>query len=193
MLAIPDESRPQYTIYRDASGTWWLEEVDADTEICPSERMLRVGDDEYRIVAPNRLDPTSEFVPRKDMAGTELLFLTGNKPDELCIDAICNGVAVHLENRAFHHLLLELARFRMRDQQRGANDEDAGWVTKDALIRHMGFTEGDLNIQIYRARKQLAAADVEGASGLIERRSREGLIRIGVSRLAMRPLASKAP
>lgn len=92
---------------------------------------------------------------------------------------------VNLKTRSHHYLLLLLARQRIADASNNIDITECGWVYMEHLIEMLGIPETLINIQIYRARKQLELAlngDIDGKD-LIERRS--GKIRIGLSQFAI--------
>lgn len=92
---------------------------------------------------------------------------------------------VDLKSRSHHYLLLLLARQRVADTNNHIDTTECGWVYMDHLTEMLGIPETLINIQIYRARKQLETAlngDIDGKE-LIERRS--GKIRIGFMHFAI--------
>ena len=100
--------------------------------------------------------------------------------------ALGAGPAVELGARSFNYALLTLARARLADAHLPAPER--GWRDRDALADGLGLDAESLRVSLYRARRHLAAAGVDGAGGLIERRRGSGLIRIGVGRLEVRSL-----
>jgi hypothetical protein len=81
--------------------------------------------------------------------------------------------------RSHHYLLLQLARHRAEDAERGLDNKSQGWVYADQLAAELGLDNTHMNIQIFRARKQLVDAlpDALGQQCLLERRG--GKIRFG--------------
>ena len=86
--------------------------------------------------------------------------------------------------RANHYLLLTLARARVADHADGVSALLAGWRDVDELCRALAVDTNQLNVDVQRLRTQLAQFEVPEA--VIERRPREGRMRIGVSRLVIR-------
>lgn len=81
--------------------------------------------------------------------------------------------------RTHHYLLLQLARHRFDDAKQGLDTESQGWIYADQLEAELGLDNMHVNIQIFRARKQLADSlpNLLGQQSLIERRG--GKIRFG--------------
>jgi transcriptional regulator with XRE-family HTH domain len=86
-------------------------------------------------------------------------------------------------NRAHNYLLLLLARRRLADQHTGLADSVAGWVQMDDLKEVASHAQ--LNIDVFRIRKQFAAVGVEDAGLIVERRPRDNTLRIGTSRVSI--------
>ncbi|MES2153366.1 MAG: hypothetical protein V4508_26595 [Pseudomonadota bacterium] len=86
---------------------------------------------------------------------------------------------IDLGERAHHYSLLTLARRRLNDAAHGLDPSSQGWVETLQLSRMLGLDPACLNIQIFRARRQIAHALPPGAQlpDIIERR--RGEVRLG--------------
>lgn len=83
---------------------------------------------------------------------------------------------IHLGERVHHYSLLVLARLRLADAARGIEAGGQGWIDNERLLKMLGVDGGHLNIQLFRARRQILSAVPEMA-GVIERR--RGEVRFG--------------
>ncbi len=92
---------------------------------------------------------------------------------------------LELGARAFHELLLFLARARLADAEAGVEAAEQGWRYQDDVAKDLGITPSLLNIHVFRARQQLAQLGIEDANALVERRAPTKQLRIGVSRLGV--------
>lgn len=74
--------------------------------------------------------------------------------------------------RSHHYLLLHLTRLKIQHANTGVDSENQGWIDNNQLARELGIDVSHINIQIFRARKQMAEAfpDLPGLSALIQRR-----------------------
>ncbi len=63
--------------------------------------------------------------------------------------------AFDFSERVHHYLLLILARQRQEDHQKGFDEESQGWIEISELQDMLGLDYCHLNIQIFRARKQI--------------------------------------
>lgn len=92
----------------------------------------------------------------------------------------CEGSAlIDLGERVHHYSLLTLARRRLGDAAQGLDPSSQGWVDTEQLSRMLGLDPATLNIQIFRARRQIARALPAHARlpEIIERR--RGELRLG--------------
>jgi hypothetical protein len=86
---------------------------------------------------------------------------------------------IDLGVRSHHYLLLQLARHRANDIERGLDAKSQGWIYADHLAAELGLDITHMNIQIFRARKQFVdnLPETVDHESLLERRG--GKIRFG--------------
>lgn len=100
-----------------------------------------------------------------------------------------DGVRV-LSPRAHHYTLLTLARLRLRSRDEAALDEaQRGWVSADDLCRMLGIDDLQLNVQIYRLRREVASLGLGNAAQLVERRRGRRQLRLGTKHVVITGLA----
>lgn len=99
---------------------------------------------------------------------------------------IHGGVETTLAPRAYHYLLVILARARLAEA--GASPAERGWVDRESLCRMLATDRVRLNNDVFRLRKQLAALGIQGAADVVARRPEAGLLRLGVERVTVRSL-----
>jgi hypothetical protein len=89
---------------------------------------------------------------------------------------------LNLGERAHHYTLLTLARQRLKDARCGIEQESQGWIEIEKLSKMLGLDVAHINIQIFRARNQIARVYPPGAElpGIVERR--RGEVRFGTVR-----------
>jgi hypothetical protein len=92
---------------------------------------------------------------------------------------------IDLGERVHHYSLATLARLRLHDAQRGVAPCSQGWVGTEDLARMLGVDSSYVNIQVYRARQQFAAALAPHITPLpVERR--RGEVRLSHCRFTVR-------
>ena len=93
-------------------------------------------------------------------------------------DLTLNGRRFDFGSRVHWATLLCLARARLSD---GAH----GWLYADDVARALQITEAQLNLHVFRARRQLHRAGLKESGALVERRAMTRQIRLGVHRIAI--------
>lgn len=192
LLAIPDEDRPDHTIYLSDDGRWCVDGPDRSGWVCQANEKIWCDGQPWRLVTPSGRATTQELEVRRPLTGAALTFLVSSDEEQVAVNAIFGGVATRLEPRAHSYLLLTLARHRIADRERGVPVADEGWMDREELASALRVQQSDVSVQIYRARKQFAVSGVEGASRLVERRAGDGMIRLGLARIEVVRLEPQA-
>ena len=94
---------------------------------------------------------------------------------------------LEVPSRAAHLLVLHLARERLADTARGLPAAEQGWVYAEVLADAVDMDPQRVNVEVYRARRQLTRLGVAGACELFERRSQTRQIRLGIDRVRVTP------
>ena len=172
----PDVEPPELLVYLDPGGAWVCER---DGVTAPAEEVVEAGGRRWRLDRPFTVEQTIEAnTPSID---TIRLRFRVSRDEEYAQMIVLHGArAIELEARVHHYLLLTLARQRAEDREAGEPPESQGWVTVEGLARMLRMDEGQINLQVFRARKELAASGIEEAARLVERRSPGRQLRLGV-------------
>jgi hypothetical protein len=178
LLALPNDRRPSTTVFATNEDGWQVETAD-QVRSAVDQEVLLIDGGTFRLEVPA---PTPETL----LSGASAPLLESIHlrlavtPDEEQVEAtiVIAGHPKRLPPRRYHYLLATLARAWLMDA--GAPASMRGWVDRDQLCQKLDMDVGKLNVEIYRARKQLAALGIQGAAGLVERRPGTREIRIGV-------------
>jgi hypothetical protein len=185
LLALPSDDDPQAVIYRDAKGDWMLEQAGAGLRIT-DQYAFRVGGRDFTIRVPDLTAPTWDgSAGALHLEALSLRFQVSRDEEYVALTARSGGKLVDLGARAHHLVLLMLARSRLEDRARRAQDptlqESAeGWVYQDDLAKKLGMDETHLNVAVFRCRRQLGEAGIAGAANIVERRRPTRELRLGV-------------
>jgi hypothetical protein len=115
----------------------------------------------------------------------ELLFFVSLDEEYVNLRLRYASISFDLACRAHHYLLLTLARERAGDQASGLPETSRGWVRGEWLARDPSMAPPQLNLHVYRIRRQFAAAGVLDAVHIIERRQSSGQLRIGTTNVSI--------
>jgi len=176
LLAIPDASHPRATVYPDSAGRWLAEEEGCEPRVVEDGHQLMVDGVAWEVRLPHAEEGTAtvESGPRID--ALQIHFAVSRDEEHVQITAMHRGRRITLEPREHGYVLLTLARARLQDA--GLPLSEQGWLDRDSLQRMVALDTNALNVAIYRARKQLADAGIEGAASIVE--VRRGRRRFGI-------------
>ncbi len=184
LLVLPDDERPEVTVYQDATGDW-IEE-DADGRARRLEDQARVGTSTGAWLV--HLAAVSEGTPLLSvplaLATVSLQFAVRRDEERVEIEVVHRSGRIALEPREHGYVLLTLARARLEDSD--LPPEERGWRDRDRLERMLAMDSNALNVAIHRARQQLTAAGVSGSAGIVEVRRKQR--RLGTDRFRVVPL-----
>jgi hypothetical protein len=180
LLALPSADDPQATIFRGSDGIWRLERAeDAVVQIAHQAR-FEVAGRAFRFSCPTFVSPTAACRQTAEIGELRLIFHVSRDEEHVELRAEGEGVSLEMGSRAHNYVLLTLARHRLADGARGLPETSRGWVYQDDLVRALGTSSPQLNIDIFRIRKQFATLGFTDASAIVERRPRTRQLRIGV-------------
>ncbi|APR79436.1 FHA domain protein [Minicystis rosea] len=183
MLVLPDEDRPEVSIFEDAIGRWVAEHGD-ETRVVRANEVVVADGDGWIVDLPTTAGPTweaSAFAPT--LESITLSFAVSRDEEHIEVTVLHSGKAEKLPPRSHHYLLLTLARARIDDPS--SSPGERGWVDRDELCRMLATEPGMLNVDVFRARRQLAEMGVHGAAGIVARRPGTGQLRLGTDRVVV--------
>ena len=186
LVAIPSADAPEAVIVRGADGSWQLERPDGSLKRLDHDETFLVGGSTWLFCCPNAVKATSQLEGRQGLRTVRLVFSVSTDEEhvELLVDWPTHKV--DLGSRTHNYILLTLARHRLEDASAGVPATACGWVYQDDLVRALGTSPTQLNVDIFRIRKQFAALDLGETAAVIERRPRTRQLRIGVQNLLVR-------
>jgi hypothetical protein len=178
---LPNTENPDIALYFDDDIQAWMVEELAAPLVEP--RVLDDGDEiliagnHWRLVRFRQAQPTDTKISRQ-LQDYEFCFRLSLDEESTELQLVYQGT-IDLGVRTHHYLLAQLARHRALSIQAGQNLTDQGWIYADQLANELGLDSTHMNIQIFRARKQLSEVlpTTLGQHILIERRG--GKLRFG--------------
>lgn len=186
-LLLPDAERPSASVIARADRTWELEAGGVRRSVADQETIEVLGES-FQLFLPHIEDaePTSTHEPRLRLCDVSAEFEVS--PDEEHVDVWVRSVhrTLKLPPRAYHYMLLTLARQRLQDRAASCAESEAGWVHIEALAHALRTDVEKLNVDIFRARKQWLDTGVLDAQGLVERRPETRAVRLGLQHVEVR-------
>lgn len=183
LLAIPSFDDPQFTVFRAADGRWAIES-DTGTSTLRDQEVLELGDRMWRFCAPEQILRTSlNGVVAKEVRFLSLAFAVSRDEEHVRVQLAFGSEIIELPARSHHYLLLTLARRRLEDAASGLPDAECGWLDLEDLAHDRSMAGPQLNIDVFRCRRQFADLGVSDSASIIERRPRGKQLRIGTGKL----------
>ncbi|MCB9745310.1 MAG: FHA domain-containing protein [Alphaproteobacteria bacterium] len=174
----PDAEEALVQLFQGADGAWLLEQ---DGESGPAPEALELAGQRWRLHFPAGVTATLGLeAPTLERVGLHFRVSFDEEWAQLVLRTPTEEI--ELPGRTHHYLLLTLARRRGEDQAEGLPEAARGWLHQDELSHMLRISSSQVNLQVFRARKQLADAGVLNAASLVERRGRSGQLRLGVAR-----------
>lgn len=180
-VLLPNERAPEIALhYCPDREQWFSDSADLGHEAGPYEHgdYIEIGGEKWEFFLIAEDDATTELVTNQTTLD-DILFRFDLSQDEESANLtliLNSGVELELGERSHHYLLVHLLRYREK------NGDKVTWLDNHLLMKELGLEETHLNIQIFRARKQVALAlpSVTGHSTFIQRR--RGALRLGIHR-----------
>jgi len=186
LLALPSIDDPQATIYQGPGGNWLLDQNGEVTALVNTQ-MFDVAGRGWRFCCPDSARPTSVLDPAKrlQVARLELAFAVSRDEEHVELRVVAGDRTFDLGARGHHYLLLTLARRRLADAAAGLPDTTCGWIDQEELAHDPSMAPPQLNIDVFRIRKQFGTVGALDPANIVERRSRTRQLRIGTGNLVI--------
>ncbi len=177
---LPDTETPELAIFiDDISQCWQLETVQNEPETFHLEHgdQVNFGGQSWQFFHSQDYGPTEAHGQLRQLKELEFIFNLSLDEEVTQLEVQLGGKHFDLGVRTHHYLLLQLARHRATDYAQGLDEKSRGWIYTDLLSSELGLDSTHMNIQIFRARKQLADSLMQSFDQLVERRN--GKLRFG--------------
>lgn len=190
LLVLPGDEAALLAVYEDGEGSWLLEEAD-DVVPCPPELERELEGGRWRVLLPvapagGELPSTWGQAGGREVEAVCLRFTVSQDEEHVDTEVEVAGGRTVLRPRVHHFVLLELARRRLSDREAGVSVSEEGWAYVEDLCRGLDLRTPVLNLQLLRARQELAELGVEGVGRLFERRRLSGQLRLGLADVRVR-------
>jgi len=197
LLILPSENHPEVSIFPDNKGDWVCERMmDSGGSIHSVKDLerLEVGGRVFQLHLPESGEGTISHKPVAPTLET-LEMVIQHTPDfetQVRVQVYWPGGGADLGTSTHNRLLLILAH-RLVESRRDCSVDP--WMFVDEVLKEMGTARqpaeaSTLNVWIFRCRKAISSAGVEGPAGLIERRPQVRQLRLGFERVRLELLSS---
>ncbi len=179
VLVLPTEDDPQASVYETKRGEFIVEsEVEPPRKLGGTE-VLSVGGRVFRIEPPDIPEGTPFAEEGPAIGNVTLRFHVSRNEEHVDLVILHGDLEIPLPRREHLYVLLTLARLRLEDADEAIAER--GWVDRDELQRMLAMGTNALDVAIFRVRRQLTKAGIEGAAEIVE--VRPGQRRICTDRI----------
>ncbi|MEO8183502.1 MAG: FHA domain-containing protein [Deltaproteobacteria bacterium] len=187
VVGIPSEETPSATVYANSSGVWCLETEDGRTVALQSGTRFEVADQPWRFCCPEVVASTVSTGAASRTEELTLRFLVSRDEEYVELRVEWSDRVLHLGSRSHNHLLLTLARARLKDLAAGEPVTSCGWVYKDDLVSAFESPQR-IDNEVFRVRQHFARLVPDAGAEIVERRARTRQLRVGIHRLLITTL-----
>jgi len=177
---LPTKAAAEIFIYATQEGHWFCEQGSQRWRLRDGDE-VRMGDKSWHFMSGTAVQETIELSPEQDIGAADLMlhFHLSLDEEHVSLRILGGHHPVELGERTHHYCLLTLARKRLADARRNFDSDAQGWIDLDVLARMLGVDTSHLNIQIFRARKQISQSLPAAwtVPDIVERR--RGTVRFG--------------
>lgn len=162
----------------------WLLETDDCTAPVADQSVIQVGSTSYVLELPwvaELPEETNEAgaSTARDVSQASFDFTVSANEEQVFLTLSDGEEATEVPPRSHHYLLLHLARQRLADRAAAVTTSEAGWLDVGEVARALRVSRQKLNLDISRARRQLADLGFDNAVSLVERRPQAKQLRLG--------------
>lgn len=183
MIGIPSNESPDVTLFKDADGAWKLEDAEGSVSELRNGQTIECNGQNFVFSFPSTSDLTASVGGVLFSGAPQLVFVVSSDEDFVELSLEYEKRTIALGSRAHNYLLLTLARQRLADIANQVAPPSCGWMDKEELADGLRMTRILLDGEIWRLRKHFANHGYPNPTGIIESRTRTGLIRIGLDRI----------
>jgi hypothetical protein len=185
LIALPSPKNPRATVFRSPEGAWMLELPDRPPVQIAGREVVEVDGRAWKFCPSEGASKTSaagSLLPTA-LKHVHLVFAVSRDEEHVRLAARWQGRTVDVGSRRHNYLLLILARRRLEDAHAGFGEPACGWVDQEDLGADPSMAPEQLNVSVFRIRKQFAAVGVLDPASIIERRQGTGTLRLGTEHI----------
>jgi hypothetical protein len=188
---LPNSTAPIAAIFFcDTRGEWILESNTDDyindscnETIISHNSHIAIGDYKWKLFLNAEQQPTLDIIDQQSSIDQVAFHFDVSLDEEHTQLKLGHQYeTIDLGERSHHYLLLHLARLKAEHANQGVDNKSQGWINNEQLAKELGIDVSHINIQIFRARKQIAD-EFPGATDLLQRR--RGEVRFNCSKASI--------
>ncbi|CAM3666247.1 FHA domain protein [Paracidovorax anthurii] len=175
---LPNPSQADSNVFQ-LEGRWWWDRMDRVVPLLDGH-IVQAGSQRWEFILCEDLGITQDLPRTPPVSASPAAvfdFHLSQNEEHVNLDIHLEGRDLPLGERIHHYTLATLARHRLQDARRGLPPPSQGWLGIEDLARMLGVDVPHLNIQLFRARRQIQNALGIARDTVVERR--RGEVRFG--------------
>lgn len=185
LIAVPSVDQPLALVFQGDDNRWLVDQ-NGQVEAVQEREQFTVAGASWRLC--NTTSPLYTSIPDESPSSMGLRearvhFEVSRNEEHVHLAVWWRDRSFDFGARAFHYVLLTLARLRLKDAAQP--EPSAGWVDQEELLRLLQFGPERLNLDIFRARRQFGAVGFIPPTGIVERRPASRELRLGISNITI--------
>lgn len=182
---IPDENTPMAALYLCQKRKQWVLDKyntttsnydDNNEKILSTNDTIEFGQYQWQVILNQEQQQTIDLTNNEtNVSYCNFLFNVSLDEEHTELSLQYQDKKIALGERSHHYLLLYLTRVKNEHANKGIDEHNQGWITNEQLAKDLGIDITHINIQIFRARKQIVEAlpNILGITDLLQRRRGE--------------------
>ncbi len=181
-VALPPAGQALVSVFLDPDGGAIAESA-KERRVLIDGSELEVSGVVYQVQLASPQPPTA--VAGATLEHSRLTLAPAAHEEHVSVTLTIAGKEHQLRPRVHFSLLLELARERLGDRQRGVSSTGEGWVHMEEVCKRLNIDRPTLNTYAHRLRKQFDKTDLTDAVNIVERRADSDEVRLGCSEVVI--------
>ncbi len=156
---LPSEKAPEIIVFYDIAEKSWFCENFAEATISKISdgELLQFSHSMWQLIKGANISEKETVAINGKTEQKPTFIFNISQDEELTELTLQNDTdSISCDIRSHHYLTALLARYRSHDCHKSLPEHLQGWRTIEQLTKDIGLSESHVNIQIHRARKQLA-------------------------------------
>lgn len=185
-LALPDEETAKVVIRREPDESWIREGASGEEAVADGE-LVEVDGETWQLSLPiwpaGTLPGTLPI--SQSITDAALIFTSEGRGAEVSLVVLVGTARHSFEPRKHWEMLMELAKRRLADQERGLPAAECGWMTTQEMSDWLGIPKDLVLLHAHHCRQALKKAGIIDYHDVISRRTVARKMRIGTANLTV--------
>lgn len=185
-LALPDEETGLVVVRREADESWIRDGASGEEPVLDGAT-VEVAGETWQLSLPKWPAGTlpATLPISYSIVDAALIFTSEGGGAQVSLVVVLGTERHSFEARKHWEMLMELARRRLQDEERGLPQAECGWMTTQEMAEWLGIPKDLVLLHAHHCRQALKKAGIVDFQDIIGRRSVVRKMRIGTAKLTI--------